>query len=60
MLHAAVVYAPFLQQAFSTVSLDWTDWLLCAVVASSVLWVRELSKIVVQPRRSRRMAAEEV
>ena len=60
MLHAAVVYAPFLQQAFSTVNLNWTDWLLCAVVASSVLWVRELSKIVVQPRRSRRMAAEEV
>ncbi len=34
-----------LQQAFSTVSLDVTDGLLCAVVASPVPWVRELTKI---------------
>ena len=46
MLHAAVVYAPFLQQAFSTVDLTATDWLLCAVVASSVLWLREVSKVI--------------
>ena len=45
MLHAAVVYVPFLQQAFSTVSLSAADWLVCAAVASSVLWVRELSKL---------------
>src|SRR5690606_8284045 len=43
-LHAAVIYLPALQQAFSTVSLSGGDWLLCAVVASSVLWLRELSK----------------
>ena len=46
MLHAAVVYVPFLQQAFSTVSLSATDWLICATIATSVLWVRELSKLV--------------
>lgn len=45
LLQAAVVYAPFLQKAFSTVSLSAGDWLLCTAVASSVLWLRELSKI---------------
>ena len=48
-LHVAVVYIPFLQQAFSTVSLSAGDWLLCAAVASSVLWLRELSKILRPP-----------
>jgi Cation transporting ATPase, C-terminus len=42
----AVVYVPFLQQAFSTVSLTATDWIRCAAVGSSVLWLRELSKVV--------------
>ena len=41
-----VIYVPFLQQAFSTVSLSRGDWLRCAAVASSVLWLRELSKVV--------------
>jgi Ca2+-transporting ATPase len=45
-MQIAVIYIPFLQQAFSTVSLTFKDWLLCAAVASSVLWLRELSKIV--------------
>jgi Ca2+-transporting ATPase len=48
-LHVAVVYIPFLQQAFSTVSLSAGDWFLCAAVASSVLWLRELSKILRPP-----------
>jgi Ca2+-transporting ATPase len=43
-LHVAVVYVPFLQQAFSTVSLQPRDWVVCAGVASSVLWLRELQK----------------
>ena len=45
LLHAAVIYLPGLQQAFSTMSLSAGDWLRCAVVASSVLWLRELSKV---------------
>jgi Ca2+-transporting ATPase len=45
LLQAAVIYLPFLQQAFSTVSLSFIDWLQCAAVASSVLWLRELSKL---------------
>jgi Ca2+-transporting ATPase len=46
VLQAAVVYVPFLQQAFSTVSLSPGDWLTCAAAGSSVLWLRELSKAV--------------
>jgi Ca2+-transporting ATPase len=42
--HAAVIYAPFLQQAFSTTPLSGGDWLRCTAVASSVLWLRELGK----------------
>jgi Ca2+-transporting ATPase len=44
-LQVAVVHVPFLQQAFSTVSLNAGDWLRCIAVASSVLWLRELGKI---------------
>jgi Ca2+-transporting ATPase len=44
-LQIAVVHVPFLQQAFSTVSLSAGDWLQCTAVASSVLWLRELSKV---------------
>jgi Ca2+-transporting ATPase len=43
-LQVAVIYVPFLQQAFDTVPLSVSDWLLCLLVASSVLWLRELSK----------------
>ena len=47
-LQVAVVNVPFLQAAFSTVSLRGTDWLLCTSVASSVLWLSELWKIVLR------------
>jgi Ca2+-transporting ATPase len=45
-LHVAVTYTPVLQRAFSTTSLGWQDWLSCAAVASSVLWLREVTKVV--------------
>ena len=44
MLQVAVVYAPFLQQAFGTVPLSARDWVMCTAVASSVLWLREITK----------------
>lgn len=56
LLHMFVVYTPFLQEAFSTVSLSAGDWLFCAAVASSVLWLRELSKIVTRAIDRRHMA----
>ncbi len=46
LLQCVVVYTPFLQRAFSTEALAATDWLRCGVVASSVLWLREIEKIV--------------
>jgi Ca2+-transporting ATPase len=54
LLQVAVVYAPVLQKAFSTESLGPRDWLVCAAVASSVLWLRELSKILVRYRAAAR------
>jgi P-type Ca2+ transporter type 2C len=45
MLQIAVIEIPFLQEAFSTVSLTFADWFRCVAVASSVLWLRELSKL---------------
>ena len=43
-LQVVVVYVPFLQNAFGTTALSARDWLFCAAVASSVLWLREASK----------------
>ncbi len=48
LLQVAAIYLPFMQAAFSTVSLSAGDWLRCALVASSVLWLRELSKFVIR------------
>ena len=48
IFHVAVIYVPFLQQAFSTVSLSAADWLSCTLVASAVLWLREGSKVVLR------------
>jgi Ca2+-transporting ATPase len=50
ILHAAVIYVPFLQHGFSTVGLSLRDWLLCLGVASTVLWLRELSKALTRGR----------
>jgi Ca2+-transporting ATPase len=47
-LQAAVVYVPFLQHAFATERLGAGDWLRCAAVGSSVLWLRELSKVLIR------------
>jgi Ca2+-transporting ATPase len=51
VLQVAVIYTPFLQQTFSTVRLSISDWLRCAAVASSVLWLRELGKVVTRVTR---------
>jgi Ca2+-transporting ATPase len=51
MMHIAVIYAPFLQRAFTTRSLSGLDWLECTVVASAVLWAGEARKAVSWLRR---------
>jgi Ca2+-transporting ATPase len=55
VLQVAVIYTPFLQNAFSTVSLSFNDWLSCIVVASSVLWLRELSKLITRTTDKRQL-----
>jgi len=51
-----LIYVPGLQQAFSTASLTAGDWVRCAVVASSVLWLREIGKRVTRARDARARA----
>ena len=46
LLQLLVVYVPFLQPAFGTVGLSIRDWILCVSIASSVLWLREISKLL--------------
>jgi Ca2+-transporting ATPase len=47
-MQVAVVYLPALQRAFQTTPLAAGDWLACALVASSVVWVREGSKALMR------------
>jgi Ca2+-transporting ATPase len=46
----AVLYVPTLQQAFGTVALDGADCLLCAAVASTVVYAREGLKATFRAR----------
>jgi Ca2+-transporting ATPase len=50
-LQVLVVSIPFLQSAFGTVRLAGGDWVFCAAVASSVLWLREAGKLIGRARR---------
>jgi magnesium-transporting ATPase (P-type) len=47
-LQVAVVYLPFLNDAFGTAPLSLADWLLAAGLASTVIWVSELRKAVLR------------
>jgi Ca2+-transporting ATPase len=49
-LQVVVVYLPFLQRAFGTSPLSGGDWVFCVTVASSVLWLREASKVIARGR----------
>ncbi len=51
LLHLLVVYFPPLQRAFDTVPLTLFDWLLAAAVASSVVVVMEVVKLVFPDRK---------
>ena len=55
VLQIAVVHLPFLNVAFGTVPLTPSQWLVCAGMASVVLWASELRKLVERAiRRARR------
>ncbi len=56
-LQIAVVELPFLQPAFGTASLDLMHWAVCAAMASAVLWVDEVRKLIVRVVSRRGAAA---
>lgn len=46
LLQVAVVEVPPLQTSFGTTSLDAAHWLACVALASLVLWLEELAKLL--------------
>jgi magnesium-transporting ATPase (P-type) len=48
LLQVAVVNLEFLNLAFGTVPLEIDQWLLCAAMASVVLWFNELRKLAIR------------
>jgi Ca2+-transporting ATPase len=53
LLQVAVVHVGFLQDVFTTTSLTAGQWLVCAAVALTVLFVEELRKLGASARRRR-------
>jgi len=49
-LQVLVIYLPFMQRAFGTVGLSGRDWAISVAVSSSVLWIRELTKVVTRAK----------
>ncbi|MGH9212525.1 MAG: cation-translocating P-type ATPase [Acidimicrobiales bacterium] len=54
LLQVLVVHLPFLNDAFETAPLSFGDWMLCLTMASSVLWLDEVRKLVARLARHRR------
>ena len=52
-LQLAVVYVPFLNEAFGTRPLTLDQWLVCVAMGSIVLWVDEIKKLLVRTRSRR-------
>jgi magnesium-transporting ATPase (P-type) len=50
LLQVAVVHAGFLNEAFTTVPLTPGQWVVCVLMASAVLWVSEIRKLVLRRR----------
>ena len=50
VLQVAVVEVPFLQAAFTTAPLDLMHWVVVVVMASLVLWVDEIRKLIMRAR----------
>ena len=53
LLQILVVHISFLNDAFDTAPLSARDWLLCVAMASTVLWVDELKKLIVRHAATR-------
>lgn len=48
VLQVAVVHVPLLNDAFTTAPLSVGQWLVCLVMASSVLWAGEIRKVALR------------
>lgn len=46
LLQIAVTHVGFVQSLFDTTDITAANWVVCALVASSVLWVEETRKLV--------------
>ncbi len=53
LLQVAVVQLPVLNTAFTTTPLSVSQWLVCLAVASTVLWVSEIRKLILRRWTSR-------
>lgn len=53
LLQVAVVQLPVLNTAFTTKPLSLSQWLVCIAVASTVLWVSEIRKLILRRWTSR-------
>ncbi len=53
-LQVAVTHLGLLQRLFDTTTIGAADWAVCAVVASSLLWVEESRKLIDRKRKQRR------
>ncbi|MFM8649511.1 MAG: cation transporting ATPase C-terminal domain-containing protein, partial [Actinomycetota bacterium] len=50
VLQIGVTHVGFMQQLFDTTSISGVQWLISVAVASSVLWLEEIRKVVVRRR----------
>jgi Ca2+-transporting ATPase len=48
LLQVAVTHVGFMQSLFNTQSISFNQWMICVAVASSVLWVEEIRKVIVR------------
>jgi P-type Ca2+ transporter type 2C len=53
ILLGLIVYVPFLQHPFGTYGLPWNDWLIIAVLSSTIMPVLEIAKWFVRHRQVR-------
>jgi Ca2+-transporting ATPase len=49
-LQIAVTHVGFMKKLFDTKSISFNQWMICVAVASSVLWVEEIRKVIVRRR----------
>ena len=53
ILQIAVTHVSFMQSLFNTMSISFAQWMVCIAIASSVLWVEEIRKLIVRRLQSK-------